>query len=71
MKTRIRSCCFVPFSFKGFEFLYRERGLSYRGIAEKLNSNGHASRRGKRFYASSVERLVKRAELIDTVKRVA
>jgi len=51
--------------------LYRERGLSYRAIAEKLNSNGHASRRGKRFYSSTVERLVKRAELINGMKRVA
>jgi len=45
--------------------LYRERGLSYRAIAEKLNANGHCSRRGKQFHACTVERLIKRAPLTD------
>jgi len=45
--------------------LYRERGLSYRSIADKLNANGHCSRRGKKFHACTVERLIKRAPLTD------
>ena len=32
----------------------RENGFSLRGIAEHLNSNGIASKQGKRWYASSV-----------------
>jgi len=40
--------------------LYRERGLSYGAIAKKLNSNGHSTRRGGRFYKSTIERLLKR-----------
>lgn len=41
--------------------LYRERGLSYASIAETLNSNGHLARRGGRFHACTVERLLKRS----------
>lgn len=41
--------------------LHRDRGLSYGAIAEKLNSNGHTARRGGRFHACTVERLLKRA----------
>jgi DNA invertase Pin-like site-specific DNA recombinase len=29
--------------------LYRERGLSYRGIAAKLNANDHPTRRARSF----------------------
>jgi DNA invertase Pin-like site-specific DNA recombinase len=41
--------------------LYRERGLSYKSIAETLNSNGHLARRGGRFHACTIERLLKRS----------
>jgi DNA invertase Pin-like site-specific DNA recombinase len=41
--------------------LYRERGLSYASIADTLNSNGHLARRGGRFHACTVERLLKRS----------
>ena len=40
--------------------LYRERGLSFRAIAETLNANGHVTRRGRKFYACTVERLLSR-----------
>jgi DNA invertase Pin-like site-specific DNA recombinase len=42
--------------------LYRDRGLSYSAIAEKLNSNGHVTRRGLKFHGCAVERLLKRAD---------
>src|SRR5215510_5126211 len=42
--------------------LYRERGLSYAGIANQLNSNGHRTRRGKRFSACTVQRILKRGQ---------
>jgi hypothetical protein len=40
--------------------LYRERCLSYAAIAERLNLNGHVARRGGRFHACTIERLLKR-----------
>jgi len=42
--------------------LYRNCGLSYTAIAEKLNSNGHVTRKGKRFTACTIQRLLDRAE---------
>lgn len=51
--------------------LYRGCGLSYRAIAEKLNSNGHTARRGGKFYACTVERLLKRAQVIQSLNQVA
>jgi DNA invertase Pin-like site-specific DNA recombinase len=42
--------------------LYRNCGLSYEAIAGKLNSNGHVTRRGKRFTACTIQRLLDRAE---------
>lgn len=48
--------------------LYRERGLSYAAIAEKLNSNGHLTRRGLSFHGCSIRRLLKRVDQIDPVK---
>jgi len=42
--------------------LYRERGLTYAAIAEKLNANGHVTRRGLRFHPCTIERLLKRAD---------
>jgi DNA invertase Pin-like site-specific DNA recombinase len=47
--------------------LYRNSGLSFRAIAEKLNANAHSTRRGKRFHACTVERLVKRAQRLLSV----
>lgn len=40
--------------------LLREKGLSYRQIAEELNSNGHKTRRGKAFAAMTVKRMLDR-----------
>jgi len=42
--------------------LYRNCGLSYTAIAGKLNSNGHVTRRGKRFTPCTIQRLLERAE---------
>lgn len=43
--------------------LYRGSGLSYSAIAQKLNTNGHTARKGGQFYARTIERLLKRAQL--------
>lgn len=51
--------------------LYRETGLSYGAIAQKLNSNGHTARRGGLFYACTVERLLKRAAPAMCLKQAA
>ncbi len=51
--------------------LYRERGLSYGAIAKKLNTNGHRTRRAKRFHACTVERLLKRADRTEDVEIAA
>ena len=51
--------------------LYRDRGLSYAGIANQLNSNGHRTRRGKRFSACTVQRLLKRSRPMEAVGRAA
>ena len=37
--------------------LYRLAGLTYQAIAERLNQMGYRTRRGKEFYAISVQRL--------------
>jgi DNA invertase Pin-like site-specific DNA recombinase len=41
--------------------LYRKTGLSYRVIAQRLNENDHVTRRGKKFSACSIHRLLIRA----------
>ena len=51
--------------------LYRNCGLSFRAIAEKLNSNGHRTRRGKPFHACTIERLIKRDERTQDVSVAA
>jgi DNA invertase Pin-like site-specific DNA recombinase len=40
----------------------REQGMSYRTIADNLNTEGHRTRRGKDFRAATVQRIMKRAE---------
>jgi len=42
--------------------LYRDCGLTYKAIAGKLNSNGHVTRRGRRFTACTIQRLLTRTE---------
>jgi len=42
--------------------LYRNCGLTYRAVAEKLNSNGHVTRRGKRFAACTIQWFLGRAD---------
>ncbi|GAA4464966.1 recombinase family protein [Nibrella saemangeumensis] len=37
--------------------LYRKEGLTYAAIAERLNTLGYRTRRGKRFFAMSAQRL--------------
>jgi DNA invertase Pin-like site-specific DNA recombinase len=39
--------------------LYREKGLTLTAIAEKLNAQGYATSRGKKFSATQVARLLK------------
>jgi DNA invertase Pin-like site-specific DNA recombinase len=51
--------------------LYRNCGLSYKAIAGKLNANDHVTRRGKRFSACAIQRLLKRAKQVGTVKQAA
>lgn len=41
--------------------LYRHQGLTFKDIADKLNKNSYRTRRSCYFYASTVERLYKRA----------
>lgn len=45
----------------GYIRLLREKGLSYGAIAERLNQEGHTTRRGKAFVAATVYRMVARA----------
>jgi DNA invertase Pin-like site-specific DNA recombinase len=40
----------------------REEGLSYRKIAEMLNTEGYPTRKGKKFYAQQVKDIWKRFE---------
>ncbi|SRR6266404_111498 len=42
--------------------LYREKGMTLQQIADKLNSNGHATRFQRVFKPETVRRLLKRAE---------
>jgi site-specific DNA recombinase len=41
---------------------YRALGLSLRAIAERLNLAGHKPKRGKKWYASIISRILKRKE---------
>ena len=40
--------------------MYREKGMDYQAIAERLNSHGFTTRRGKPFFAMTVLRLYQR-----------
>jgi DNA invertase Pin-like site-specific DNA recombinase len=42
--------------------LYREKGMTLQQIADRLNSNGHATRYNKQFKPGTVQRLIKRAQ---------
>ncbi|PRY08385.1 DNA invertase Pin-like site-specific DNA recombinase [Pontibacter ummariensis] len=37
--------------------MYREKGMTYQQIADRLNSHGFTTRRGKKFFAITVQRL--------------
>ncbi len=37
--------------------MYREKSMTYKEIAERLNNHGFTTRRGKKFYAITVQRL--------------
>ena len=37
--------------------MYREKGMTYQQIAQRLNSHGFTTRRGKKFFAITVQRL--------------
>lgn len=41
--------------------LYREKGISFRSIAENLNTAGYSTRNGKQFYAATVKMLFDRS----------
>lgn len=40
-------------------FLFREEGLSMEKIAEELNKKGYLTRKNKKFYATTVQRILK------------
>lgn len=43
---------------------YRDRGLTYQEIADKLNSKGHTTRRGMDWNPTQVMRVIKRANML-------
>ena len=44
----------------GYVQLLYESGLGHEAIARRLNEEGHQTRRGKRFYAMTVYRILER-----------
>ncbi len=40
-------------------FMFREKGMSMEKIAEELNKKGHSTRKHKKFYATTVQRILK------------
>ena len=47
----------------GYVRVLFESGLGHEAIASRLNREGHRTRRGKRFYAMTVWRILERAGL--------
>ena len=47
----------------GYVTLLRKGGKSYQAIADTLNTEGHKTRRGGKFYAATVKRLLDRVDV--------
>jgi DNA invertase Pin-like site-specific DNA recombinase len=62
LKVRQENACSHKANRQATELIlmYREKGMNYQAIADRLNSHGFTTRRGKQFFPITVQRLYQR-----------